>query len=291
MRADLSKGEWFATALTQDEKRIALSTGGQSNAPLDAMTTWRLVRSLEPAAVEVELVNRTKSAKGAKIILHGWRRRFTDPVSGVISTAYQAGELTQSLCSPWTHDFRDCACIYWASNHPDVVHVDDPDDPTMSGGESTNPKLALMRVDWLRSDRSLAKAVPARATEDANRNAEMDHYEINQRWQELDIVLGDQEILGVYQPRVPDSAVPFPDPRGWLQELPNWRPSSISSSWSTCMLFIRSGPRPRFPLVHWPNPCETMSNSSGITCSWWRSTKCSICGWPTSCFGSWRTQV
>lgn len=33
------------------------------------------------------------------------------------------GELTQSLCSPWQNDFRDCGCFYWAASRPDFVNV------------------------------------------------------------------------------------------------------------------------------------------------------------------------
>jgi hypothetical protein len=35
------------------------------------------------------------------------------------------GELTQSLCSPWQNDYRECACYYWAATRPDYVNVED----------------------------------------------------------------------------------------------------------------------------------------------------------------------
>jgi hypothetical protein len=34
------------------------------------------------------------------------------------------GELSQSFCSPWQNDYRECACFYWASNRPDFVNVE-----------------------------------------------------------------------------------------------------------------------------------------------------------------------
>lgn len=34
------------------------------------------------------------------------------------------GELTQSLCSPWQADYRECGCFYWAASRPDYVNVD-----------------------------------------------------------------------------------------------------------------------------------------------------------------------
>lgn len=35
-----------------------------------------------------------------------------------------AGELTQSLCSPWQNDYRECGCYYWAASRPDYVNVE-----------------------------------------------------------------------------------------------------------------------------------------------------------------------
>jgi len=35
------------------------------------------------------------------------------------------GDLTQSLCSPWQNDYRECACYYWAATRPDYVNVED----------------------------------------------------------------------------------------------------------------------------------------------------------------------
>jgi hypothetical protein len=35
-----------------------------------------------------------------------------------------AGELTQSLCSPWQNDFIGCGCYYWAASRPDYVNVE-----------------------------------------------------------------------------------------------------------------------------------------------------------------------
>lgn len=34
------------------------------------------------------------------------------------------GELTQSLCSPWQADYRECGCHYWAASRPDYVNID-----------------------------------------------------------------------------------------------------------------------------------------------------------------------
>ena len=37
--------------------------------------------------------------------------------------AVEPGELTQSLCSPWQNDYRECGCYYWAASRPDYVNV------------------------------------------------------------------------------------------------------------------------------------------------------------------------
>jgi hypothetical protein len=34
------------------------------------------------------------------------------------------GELTQGLCSPWQHDYRECSCYYWPASRPDYVNVE-----------------------------------------------------------------------------------------------------------------------------------------------------------------------
>jgi len=53
-------------------------------------------------------------------------RRFFEPDSPAISRQLvEPGDLTQSLCSPWQNDYRECACYYWASSRPDFVDVVD----------------------------------------------------------------------------------------------------------------------------------------------------------------------
>ena len=47
------------------------------------------------------------------------------PAEGLL----RAGELTQGLCSPWQHDYRECACYYWPASRPDYVNVE----PTPDG--------------------------------------------------------------------------------------------------------------------------------------------------------------
>jgi len=52
-------------------------------------------------------------------------RNFFENDQPVISRELLApGDLTQSLCSPWQNDYRECACYYWASSRPDYVNVE-----------------------------------------------------------------------------------------------------------------------------------------------------------------------
>ena len=53
----------------------------------------------------------------------------------------QPGELTQSLCSPWQNDYRECACYYWAASRPDYVNVE------------TTPAGTSVGNNWLARDR------------------------------------------------------------------------------------------------------------------------------------------
>jgi hypothetical protein len=52
-------------------------------------------------------------------------RNFFEPGSAVIARdLVEPGQLTQSLCSPWQNDYRECACYYWAASRPDYVNVE-----------------------------------------------------------------------------------------------------------------------------------------------------------------------
>lgn len=53
----------------------------------------------------------------------------------------EPGELTQSLCSPWQNDYRECGCYYWAASRPDYVNVE----PTAQGSSIGNNWMARSR--------------------------------------------------------------------------------------------------------------------------------------------------
>lgn len=46
------------------------------------------------------------------------------PLPLVEEAIARPGELTQSLCSPWQNDYRECACYYWAASRPDYVNIE-----------------------------------------------------------------------------------------------------------------------------------------------------------------------
>jgi hypothetical protein len=205
----LADGSWYLDWIEQGGTRISMNQAQPdgSSAPLDGMTVWRIVRGLTPGEVTINLRRRDRDDH---VELKGWRRFFTDPRTGVISRAYQPGELLMSMCSPWQHDFRDCACHYWASNRPDLVHGETMiGEPTLPGGLPANPERAMVRLDWMRADRSRAAAAAALNTLDANRPFQMDHFQINRTWQDLNIVLNNREIGAVYLPPTPETAVPY----------------------------------------------------------------------------------
>jgi Ferritin-like len=225
LQASIDTGTaWFVESIDQGGGTLLLSDS--DGVPLDGLVVWRLVRSLRPGPVTLVVAARDTASEGKPlpdpVMLAGWRRRYTDAETGVIDLTYQPGELTQSLCSPWTHDFRDCSCTYWASNHPDLVTPPEPEEDRLapSGGPAdTEPVTA--RVNWLRDPevaQLLASALPSQA---ANRPYEISYFQINQQWQDLAVVVEGREIDGLYVPRsqASDFAVPFASDEELVQAL------------------------------------------------------------------------
>lgn len=197
---------WYRPTPTRDDPQHRMD----ERTPLDGLMVWRLVRGLEPGPVTINLICRDDNRE---VQLTGWRRRFTDPDTGVLNAAYQPGELLQSLCSPWQHDFRDCGCQYWASNHPDIVLGEVlPGEPTLPDGRSADPERADTWLDWMRAERWRGAAGSALNTIAKNRPFQLDHFEINQVWEQLNVVLQNTEIGSVYSPLSADTALPFDTP-------------------------------------------------------------------------------
>jgi hypothetical protein len=199
----LTKGVWYLDWVQQGGASISMQGAG---APLDGLVVWRIVRGLEPGPVTIGLRRRDPEAEigSNTMVFEGWRRQFTSPRTGVISHAYQPGELLMSMCSPWQHDFRDCACHYWASNRPDVVHGM----PAPNATETEKAAVSARRIDWMRADRSPSAASASLNTLEANRPYQMDHFEINRTWQDLNVVIGNTEISGTIAADRPKDPLP-----------------------------------------------------------------------------------
>lgn len=220
--AKLSQGRWFLSWVEQSGKRITFKE--EDGTPYDGLMIWRFIRSLEhgddkPVSIALERRNHEGIVDTEQVVLHGFRRQYRTE-AGVFSEAYDPGELTQSLCNPWSHDFRDCGCHYWPSNHPDVVMAEVAHDDQLPSGQSKNPIEAETYLDWLRSDKSPSGNVAALNTVEQNRPYQIDHYQVNQMWSELPIVVEGRETGEVYEvdPELP-GVEPYDSPEDMINDL------------------------------------------------------------------------
>jgi hypothetical protein len=174
--------------------RLSTPSTGQGRHPPDAWTAVRMLT--EGTEVMLDL----RGPGNASILLAGPRVRYLDD-NGAIADVFLPGELTQSLCSPWTHDFRDCGCFYWASNHPDIAQ------PPLPGSPINDPEWNT-DVFWERRDRTV-DVLPAPATTDGPDQSELGHREINGAWQTLNFVVGRRETIAPVTGR-PTAGEPLP---------------------------------------------------------------------------------
>jgi hypothetical protein len=226
LQQDIGRGlRWSVRTIAGDfgplgAQTVTLSalTGLSSGDGRPPPDPWVALRLLKEQSVVTLTLGRTPGP--GQMTLSGPRTRYLDD-DGALSRLFEAGELTQSLCSPWTHDFRDCACFYWASNHPDIALPPLPDPSTPADAPQWNLETA-----WERADRSLtappvvaiangSPSVPAGST--AVR--EMEHHEINRDWQLLNFVLERRERIVPYQPSAASAAAPFPNTNALVAQL------------------------------------------------------------------------
>ena len=104
-----------------------------------------LVGKIVPGQGIVQMDGQVLSGDGWDVRLAGrYRRDAADPTKGAMVTLTfdngeqfitrfnrvivdgfpvlaLPGQLTQSLCSPWQHDFKECGCYYWSASRPDMV--------------------------------------------------------------------------------------------------------------------------------------------------------------------------
>ncbi|MGY6697372.1 MAG: ferritin-like domain-containing protein [Roseinatronobacter sp.] len=200
--AALGEGDWYLHAIEQRAQRIELYDfnvfqNAVQMTPYEGETCWWIIRGIE-ADVDLTIWLTQRAANGQPVgnpvVLRGLRRRFLD-ATGMIPDVYRAGELTASMCSPWTHDFRDCACQYWASNHPDVVLGAVVGPAQEDGTSATDDHQSVTFLDWMRR-RGAGQDTAAAATQERARPSRYDPYEINLHWQDLDFVLNGMEADG-----------------------------------------------------------------------------------------------
>ena len=170
--------------LALDIATLQPPSAGQGRRPPDAWTAIRMLR--EGSLVVLNL----RGPGSASMQLQGNRNRYLDD-NGALAGIFLPGELTQSLCSPWTHDFRDCGCYYWASNHPDIAQ---PPLPTAT----TNEPRWNLAVPWERQDRAIGANPPPPARAADPTPIELRHREINTRWQTLNFVVGRREVVAPF---------------------------------------------------------------------------------------------
>ena len=75
---------------------------------------------------------------------------FEEDSPAIARDLVEPGDLTQSLCSPWQNDYRECACYYWASTRPDYVDIGIASDGLSAG------------YNWMDHNRSLKTPVDER---------------------------------------------------------------------------------------------------------------------------------
>jgi hypothetical protein len=213
----VSTGRWYLHAIEQGGKRIEMLD--EQREFLDGELVWFFVRGIAPdLPVTITLLCRDAPGAGAPIVLTGYRRRYVN-TAGVIDGAYRAGELTESMCNPWQHDFRDCGCHYWASNHPDVVFGEVAPGEALPSGDSQDPQQASTYLDWIRDDLSPAGATSADNNVFANRPHQLDHFEINLNWERLRFVVEGREIEATYHPPAQAPSKPYASAEEMIDEL------------------------------------------------------------------------
>ena len=212
MQTALSDGVWFLEWIEQGGKRISMHWQGRADAEHHRLAdrAQPRARSCEdpPQAAHDRQQIRSRS-DGARSPSRAGVAASPIPRRACISGAYQPGELLQGLCSPWQHDFRDCSCFYWAANHPDIVLGEAyPGEFVAAAVDESG--VSNIPIDWLRADRKASQAAEALETIDKNRPHQIDHFQVNSIWQDLNIVLENREIGGLYVPQTSRAANPYP---------------------------------------------------------------------------------
>lgn len=77
------------------------------------------------------------------------RRILTPDTVAIEPDAAEPGALTQSLCSPWQADYRECLCFYWAASRPDFVNVEAADGVSRGHNWMTRNRTAATPKNYI----------------------------------------------------------------------------------------------------------------------------------------------
>jgi hypothetical protein len=125
-----------------DGPSVPLSFNGESAMPLEWSNALALLLS-QYSGKKVRCRFEKIGAPGQTLDFSLALRSIFEAKQAVISREIvQAGELSQSLCSPWMSDYRECYCFYWAASRPDFVNVE------------SRPDGRSMGHNWMRKGRT-----------------------------------------------------------------------------------------------------------------------------------------
>lgn len=115
----------FIIHRTVQASQNAIGTNGQID-PVEVECVFRSLREGQPNVTATLMVRpffEVEQLEDGSFTLH----------AVIAQDAAPPGVLSQSLCSPWQNDYRECACFYWAASRPDYVNIETRPDGTSEG--------------------------------------------------------------------------------------------------------------------------------------------------------------
>lgn len=172
-------------ALFPGKVAIVLGTG---TPPDKDSEQWQAIQTLLNKQWQSNKSVVMRDAQGAleQAVIIGDRSNYLNEQGVLDPDVYTPGELTRTLCTPWTYDFRDCQCFYWASNKPDVNASED------GKYEFLNFQRKNYQVEPQTSD--IANNYIGR------RKRELDYADLMVDWEQLRPVLNGRECGQSYTP-------------------------------------------------------------------------------------------
>ena len=110
--------------------------------PTFTLEAWNSLVDLVPRAgqrVSCDFANTANNIITRELTV---RNLFAPGTAAIAEDIAEPGELTQSLCSPWQNDYKECGCYYWAASRPDYVNVE------------AGPNGASIGHNWMQPRRS-----------------------------------------------------------------------------------------------------------------------------------------